>query len=210
MWLVKLFWRLCGVFTIDLVYNKFQYVYSVLLIATCVYNFITASQAVCKMENWCTIFSPAMVGIYTKVLASITLLSRIDIMVQSKRNFLKYKETIKAFETFSPTSLKEFKNYKMFSFVVVFLCLIIILPINMSRLYYLFHDEPHYDNTLLVYYLFLYIQNLSMCCIETQFVTQCFMVYIKFRKINDELKNLMETSINRAKYPFIMGLSVKM
>jgi len=209
MWLVQTFWRICGVFTIDLAFNKFQYVYSVLLIATCVYNFITAPQAICIMENWCVIFSTAVVGMYTRVLASITLLSRIDIMIQSKRNLLKYKATIKAFEMYSPTSPKELNTYKTFSFVVVFLCLVIILPMNLSRLYYLY-DEPHYHYSLLVYYLFLYIQNLSICCIETQFVTQCFILYTKFREINDELKNLMDTSTNHAKYPFIMGLSAKM
>lgn len=206
MWLVQTFWRLCGLFTIDLSYNKFQCIYSVLVLTTCVYNITTASQVICKLDQWCQLFSPAMVAMYTRVLAFTTLLSRIVIMVQSKNTLLKYKTTIKAFEMYSQLLPTEIKNYKICSFVVVFICLIIILPINISRLYYLFNYESTYDNSLLIYYLFIYIQNLSMCCIETQFVTQCFMIYTQFRKINDDLENLKNENINNVKYPFMMGL----
>lgn len=209
MWLVKIFWRLCGVFTIDLTFNKFQYVYSVLLMATCVYNFMTASQALCKLDHWCIVFSSAMIGMYTRVLAFTTFLSRIVIIALSKQNILKYKATIKAFEMYSSTSPTELKNYKIFSFVVVFLCLIIILPINLGRLYYLLYTETH-DISLVIYYIFIYIQNLSMCCIETQFVTQCFFIYTKFREINDDLKKIKDENINHVKYPFIMGSSSTM
>lgn len=53
-WLVRTFWRLCGgMFTADLSHNKFQYVYSALLLATCVHNFITSSSALCRMDHWC-------------------------------------------------------------------------------------------------------------------------------------------------------------
>ncbi|XP_050053981.1 uncharacterized protein LOC114128624 [Aphis gossypii] len=209
MWLVQSFWKLCGLFNVDLTYNKFQNVYSVLLIVTCVYNFITASNALCKLDHWCDVFSTAMIGMYTRVLASTTLLSRIAIMAQSKQSLLKYKETIKAFEIYSPTSSTQHKNYKIFSFAVVFVCLSIILPINISRLYYLYQNESS-DVSLLIYYLFIYIQNLSMCCIETQFVTQCFIIYTRFRGINDDLKKLRNENVNYAKYPFILGSSATM
>lgn len=208
--LVKTFWRVCGVFTTDLTYNKFQYVYSLLLMATCVYNFITASQALCKLDQWCVVFSSTMTGMYTRVLASTTFFSRIAIMIQSKQHFLKYKATIEAFEQYSPTSPTKLKSYNTFSFIVVFLCLVIILPINISRLHYLYYRETDSDNRLLIYYLFMYIQNLSMFCIETQFVVQCFVIYTKFREINDDLQKLKNENINYAKYPFLMSSSSTM
>lgn len=207
MWLVLVFWKLCGIFTIDLSHNKFKNVYSFFLMLTCVYNFTFASEALCKLDHWCDIFSSTMTGMYTRVLAFVTFLSRLVMMIQSKQEILKYKETIKAFEMYSPTSTTEIKNYKLFSLTVVFLCLIIIIPINVSRLFYLYFYETQQDILLIVYYVFTYIQNLSMCCIETQFATQCFMIYTKFREINKDLKKLQDENTNHAKYPFIMGMS---
>lgn len=208
MRLVQLFWRLCGVFSIDLTYNKYQSVYSVLLMVTCVFNYITASETLCRMdESWCTVFSKPMTGMYTRVLASTTFLSRITIVVKSKDHPIKYKATVKAFEIYSPTSATGFKNYTFFSSVIVFLCLSIILPINISRLYHVYYYETNNDKSLLFYYLFIYIQNLSMCCIETQFVSECFIIYIKFREINDELIKLKDENFNHDKYPFVMSFS---
>lgn len=156
-------------------------------------------------------FSSAMIGMYVRVLASMTFLSRIVITVQSKRNLSKYKATIKAFESYSSVSHAAVTQDEMFAFVVVFACLIIILPINVFRLYYLYYYESRHDDSVLVYYLFAYIQNLSMCCVETQFVAQCHVVYTKFREINDELDVLRVEHTNRTKYPFIVaakGLSL--
>lgn len=100
--------------------------------------------------------------------------------------------------------LTEFKNYKLFSFTIVFLCLVIILPINISRLYLLYCDKTHNDNSVIVYFLFMYIQNLSMCCIETQFASQCFIIYNKFLEVNNDLKKLKDENFNYEKYPFIV------
>lgn len=208
MWLVKTYWKLCGVFTIDLSYNKFQYVYSILLVITCIYNLINASQYLCKLDHWCVIFSKVLIEMYDRILDSVTFLSRINIMLKAEKNVTKYKAIINAFEVYSPMSPTELKINKIFSCVIVFLCLIIIIPINFIRIYYLYFHEADYDLSLLVYYIFKYIQNLSICCIETQFVSQCFMVYVKFRGINEDLKKLKEENINRTKYPFIASLSI--
>ncbi|VVC31514.1 7TM chemoreceptor [Cinara cedri] len=200
-------WNVCGIFTVDLSYKKFQCIWSVLLMATCVYNFSVATQILCKMDQWCTIFSTPMVAMYDWVLACTTLLSRITIMVQSKRNFVKYKATVKAFEVYSPTSPAQLKNYELFSLSVVLLCLTVILPANVTRLYYLYYYETRKDRALVIYYIFLYMQNLSMCCVETQFVSQCFAVYTKFREINGDLKELKdENNVGRGKYPFTMAV----
>lgn len=207
MWLVETYWRLCGIFTADLSYNKYQYVYSLFLMSTCVYNFVNASETLCKMDRWCVVFSTSLIGMYDRVLSSTVFFSRIVTMLKAKKNTLKYKATIKAFEVYSPTSLDELRNNRIFTFVIIFLCLIIILPINFSRLYYLYFYEEEFDVSLLVYFVFIYVQNLSMCCIETQFVSQCFLIYTKFRKINGDLRNLKERNINHVKFPFLVDLS---
>lgn len=210
MLLVQIFWRLFGIFTFDLSYNKFQYVYSILLIITCMYNFIMSPQVLCKMDHWCDIFSSSLLSTYDKTLATITVLSRIALTYKSEHNLSKYNATIDAFEVYSPVSPAELKSYKMFSFGIVFLYIVMVIPINVLSLYYIYFKETDHDNSILVYFAFFYVQNLSMCCIETQFVTQCFKMYTKFRGINGELNILKEENINHSKYPFIMGFSVTM
>lgn len=207
MWLVRAFWGMCGVFTADLTRSKCQYVYSALLMATCVYNFVFASQTLCKLDHWCVVFSSAMVGMFTRILASTTFLSRVIIMAQSKRSLAQYRATIGAFEAYSPTSPAARRRHRLFAATVVALFLAIVLPVNVSTLYFLYARESRYDATLLVYYLFVYAQNLSMCCIETQFIVQCFVVLAKFRDVNGELRRLSNEHVDRAKYPFMAGLS---
>lgn len=203
-WLVRSFWKLCGgILGADLSYNKFQYVYTTLLLATCVYNFLTASQTLCKMDQWCVIFSSTLIGMYDRILTLTTFLSRIAVVYGGKQKVSRYRATIMAFEVYSPTTAAELKSRETFSFAIVFLYLIIVVPTNVSRLYYLYYYESRYDMSLLVYYLFMYLQNLSMCCVETQFIAQCFVVYTKFCGINADLKNLKEENIDHARYPFL-------
>lgn len=193
-------------FTADLTSNRHQYMYSALLMATCVYNFIFASQTLCKLEHWCVVFSSAMVGMYTRVLASTTFLSRTIVIAQAKhsgRDLLRFKATIEAFETYSPTSAAERDKRGAFTLAVVTACLIIIVPVNATTLYFLYTREPDYDTSLLVYFVFIYAQNLSMCCVETQFVSQCYVVFNQFREINGDLERLRDDNVDRAKYPFM-------
>lgn len=206
MWPVRAFWGLCGVFTVNLTRSKIQYAYSALLMATCVYNFVFASETLCKLEHWCVVFSSAMVGMYTRVLASTTFLSRVIIMVQSERSLSRYRATVAAFEAYAPKPPAKRRSHDAFSLAVVVLCLAIILPINAWTLYFLYTREPRYDASLLVYFLFIYAQNLSMCCIETQFVAQCFVVLGRFRDINGDLERLSDENLDRVKYPFMVGL----
>lgn len=208
MLLVQIFWRLFGIFTFDLSYNKFQHVYSILLIITCLHNYITSPQVLCKLDHWCDIFSSSLLSIYDKTLATIILLSRIAVIYKSKHNLSKYNATIDAFEVYSPVSPAELNSYKIFSFGIVFLYIVTTIPVNILSLYYMYFKETDNDNLLLVFFAFSYVQNLSMCCIETQFITQCFKIYTKFRSINDEL-NLLK-NVNQSKYPFIMRCSVTM
>ncbi|XP_029345278.1 uncharacterized protein LOC100575410 [Acyrthosiphon pisum] len=203
MWLIRAFWRLCGVFTIDLSYNKFQNAYSALLIASCVYNFVNASQVICKVDHWCSTFSSTLTAVYDRVLTSAVFLSRIAVVYACKPNMSRYRATIRAFEAYSPPSPTELRRHRAFSLAVVAACLAVIVPTNSICMYYLCRYEPNSDASLFVYQLFMYVQNLSMCCIETQFVVQCFKVYTKFHGINGDLKRLKDENLNRSEYPFM-------
>ncbi|XP_060881336.1 uncharacterized protein LOC132952873 isoform X3 [Metopolophium dirhodum] len=203
MWLIRAFWRLGGVFTIDLSYNKFQNAYSALLIATCVYNFVNASQVICKVDHWCSTFSSTLTAVYDRVLTSAVFFSRIAVVYECKPYMSRYRATIRAFEAYSPPSPTELRRHRAFSLAVVATCLAVIVPTNSICMYYLYRYEPNSDASLFVYQLFMYVQNLSMCCIETQFVVQCFKVYTKFHGINDDLKRLKDENLNRSEYPYM-------
>jgi len=203
MWLIGAFWSLCGVFTIDLSYNKFQNAYSALLIAICVYNFVNASQVLCKVDHWCSTFSSTLTVVYDRTLSSAVFFSRIAVVYDCERNMSRYRATISAFEVYSPPSSTELSRHRAFSVAVVATCLAVILPTNAICMYYLCRYEPNLDASLFVYQLFMYVQNLSMCCIETQFVVQCFKVYTKFSGINSDLKRLKDENVNRSEYPFM-------
>ncbi|XP_025206783.1 uncharacterized protein LOC112602751 isoform X2 [Melanaphis sacchari] len=203
MWPIRVFWTVCGVFTADVGYNRFQYAYSALLMATCVYNFVNASQVICKLDHWCVTFSSTLTGVYDRVLSSTAFLSRIAVVYDCEPNISRYLATIGAFEAYSPPSAAELRRHRAFSLTVVAACLAAIVPSNAISMYYLCRYEPNTDASFIVYHLFMYVQNLSMCCIETQFAVQCFKAYTKFRCVNDDLKRLKVESANGSEYPFM-------
>lgn len=203
MWLIRIFWTLCGVFTVDMSHNRFQYAFSALLMATCVYNFANASYVICKLDHWCITFSSTLTGVYDRVLSSTAFLSRIAVVYECEPNMSRYRATIRAFEAYSPPSAAELRRHGAFSLTVVAACLAVIVPTNTISMYYLCRYEPNSDAPFIVYHLFMYVQNLSMCCIETQFVVQCFKVYTKLRGVNDDLKRLRDENVNRSEYPFM-------
>ncbi|CAI6345309.1 unnamed protein product [Macrosiphum euphorbiae] len=157
MWLIRAFWRLCGVFTMDLSYNKFQNAYSALLIATCIYNFVNASQVICKLVHWCSTFSSTLTAVYDRVLTSAVFFSRIAVVYECKPNMSRYQATIRAFEAYSPPSATELRRHRAFSLAVVTTCLAVILPTNTICMYYLCRYEPNSDASLFAYQLFMYV-----------------------------------------------------
>ncbi|CAI6377048.1 unnamed protein product [Macrosiphum euphorbiae] len=169
-----------------------------MLIATCIYNFVNASQVICKLDHWCSTFSSTLTAVYDRVLTSAVFFSRIAVVYECKPNMSRYQATIRAFEAYSPPSATELRRHRAFSLAVVATCLAVILPTNTICMYYLCRYEPNSDASLFAYQLFMYVQNLSMCCIETQFVVQCFKVYTKFHGINDDLKRLKDENLNRS------------
>ncbi|CAH1709190.1 uncharacterized protein LOC114131038 [Aphis gossypii] len=203
MWLIRIFWALCGVFTVDMSHNRFQHAYSALLMATCVYNLANASYVVCKLDHWCVTFSSTLTAVYDRVLSSTAFLSRIAVAYECEPNVSRYRATIRAFEAYSPPSAAELRRHGAFTLTVVAACLAVIVPANAVSVYYLCRHEPDSDASFVVYHVFTCVQNLSMCCVETQFVVQCFKVYTKFRGVNDDLKRLKDENVNRSVYPFM-------
>jgi hypothetical protein len=99
---------------------------------------------------------------------------------------------MECYETYSPTTATDAAQYRVFTATAVCACLLLVVPVNVLRLWMLW--TPDGDNPSLmqgvVFYVIVYIQNVTMCCSETQFVQQCFMLYCKLKTVNDNVAEL--------------------
>lgn len=182
--------------------NKFQILYSIVIIATCVFNLICAPSVVYMVDDWSNAMSTSLTVLQSRVVAITSIISRgiiVHKMLLNKHR--KYKTTLESFDIYSPMCAVTSNRCKLFSAVKFTLCLLFMLPFNMIKLYKLFSQHP---NALLVttYFFFFYFQNFNMFLTENHFTDQCFMVYTKFREINDNLKRLKAEQLDTDRFPF--------
>lgn len=195
-----LFWNIFSVISVNLNYNSWQVVYSLLLVASCVYNLYTTPQVVCESEGNCNRSLTTLIkGLVMQVVAGSCLISRIAGFLKGRNQLDQYKKNIDTFHTLTPMTHSETKNLKKISYQVVILCITLTVPVNLIRIWILLNSEKH---TALFIGL-SYIQNISMYCIETVFTILCFILYQKFIGINNDLTALKIDTIIRNKYPFM-------
>ncbi|XP_025202850.1 gustatory receptor for sugar taste 43a-like [Melanaphis sacchari] len=204
-----LFWNIFSVISIDLSYNKWQIVFSTLLIITSVYNFYNTPNVVCAMEGKCDgSLSTVIKGLFIRVVASTCVISRLVIFLKGNNMLIQYKKNIEKFHLFKPMTKFETEVLKKVSFRIVILCLFFTVPVNSYRLWKMFMMLYRLDFTIFVF-VFMYIQNMSMYCVETHFTFLCFILYQKFVGINKDLMALKIDTIVRNKYPFLMRVREK-
>lgn len=181
---------------------KYQIVFSVLILITCVFNLICAPWIVHEIDDWSNAMSTSLTILQTRVIAISAFTSRLIIMYNILfSKYGKFKKTLESFDIYLPTSTVVLNQRNLFSITVVSLCLVITLPINCIKLYNLYHKHP--DGVLITtYFFFFYLQNVSMCFVENHFVNHCFTVYTKFREINDDLKKIRTEHTDFIKFPF--------
>lgn len=183
--------------------NKIQILFSILIIITCVFNLICAPLIVHEIDDWSDAMSTSLTVLQSRVVAIASLISRGIILYKIQFNKTqKYKMTMESFDIYSPMNSIALNQCKLFSLTVFFLCLVTILPMNFIKVYNLYNNHP--DGFFIsIYFLFFYLQNFSMCLIENHFTDQCFMVYKRFREINDDLKCIKVQYVDYEKFPFL-------
>ncbi|XP_060854748.1 uncharacterized protein LOC132932403 [Rhopalosiphum padi] len=183
-----------------------QNIYSVILFTTFIIIAIMTPYVTLEFDDWSTALSTSMSQLICITVNISSFISRIIVLYNVKyKKYQKYKTTLEGFEIYIPMNTVALKHIKYFSFTVIFLCLITILPINSLKLFYLFHN--HTNLILMTTYFFLYyVHNLSMAFTELHFAIQCFVVYTKYRDINEELIQINDEhnfyNFN-VRYPFI-------
>lgn len=171
--------------------SMFQIVYSVILFITCTCSFILIPSVVLEFDDWSKAFSTSISVIVCSTVTVSMIISRVITMYNVKYKHLeKYKTTLESFEIYIPMTAEASNHVKYFAFTAILLYVVVVLPANGVKLYNLSFKHPNSPITMSIYFLSYYLQNLSMCCTEIHYAIQCFVVYTKFRDINEQLEQL--------------------
>lgn len=191
-WPITLFWKTFGVFPV-----KFgdrgttsAVLSTAVLSMVCVYTFLSIPWIVCRVGMECASESVRVLKeIYPSVVNVAGTVSRISLLHSVRRRFGLYEQTLETYELYAPTAAAEIRGYGRFAAAAVALCVALIVPVNAIRVYVLatLHEV---DGHVIGLYVLIYVQNLCMCCSETQFAEQCYALYRKFRDINGEIARL--------------------
>lgn len=174
--------------------------YSTTIAITCVYNYASASSNICSLINCDDAVATTMNSMFPRTLAIVCLVSRIMIVYKSINDFPEYKKKIEAYELRCPVSKRE--NLVWFAATIVFAYAAIILPMNVYRIYLIYRHSP--DVNVLLFFVMMYIQSLSICSIEIHFMVRCFGLYQLFRSINEDMAALKLETIDACRYPAVL------
>jgi len=187
--------------------DMFQILYSVVLFITSIIMAIISPYVALEFDDWSTAFSMSITMIICRTVNLFSFISRMIVIYNVKFKYQKYKTTLEGFEIYIPMNTVALNHIKYFSSVVIFLCMTIIIPTNVLKLYYIFNNHTN-PMLMMTYFIFYYINNMSMVCTELHFAIQCFVVYTKFRDINEKLiqiddeQNYYNYSV---RYPFTVS-----
>lgn len=168
--------------------NVCQIVYSVILFITGIIMMIISPYIAFRNDHWSKVFftSTTLTLLMSYAVNISSLISRMIVIYDVKYKYQKYKTTLEGFEIYIPTDAIASKLIKYFSFAVIFSSMSIIIPVNGLRLYHIFNNSAN-PVLMTTYFCFYYIHNVNMVCTELHFAVQCFVVYTKFRDINEKL-----------------------
>lgn len=192
------FWNIFSVMGVE--HNKWQVIYSTLLMMSCVFNFYYTPTIVCLLDNQCDdSMSSVIKGMFVRVVSVTGFISRVVLLFKGKINLVKYKENMDIFHTFTPMTPSDVDGLNRVSTRVILCCILLTVPINLTRVWILWD----LIGSSIVFVSLAYIQNFSMYCIETHYTVLCFILYQKFAGINKDLLTLKINTIMRNKYPFM-------
>ncbi|XP_025201128.1 uncharacterized protein LOC112598749 [Melanaphis sacchari] len=208
MWPTTCFWSLCGVFTVDMAYNRFDKWFSAWMLVSSVLNIAITPWSVCVLDGWCDDqLSSTYRRLYTRLVACTCLVSRAVIVYKVYRHLAGFRDRELEYERSWPISRPRRRQYRAYASYVVAGYLVLVVPINLLRLYLLYVFEEFGDAKLLLFFFNMYTQNWSLCCMETHYAILCFGIYLKFRAINDELSAVRSDVMVSNRYPTVLRLS---
>ncbi|KAF0749339.1 putative gustatory receptor 28b [Aphis craccivora] len=164
------------------------------LLTTCVFNFVTAPLVLCLMDGGCAEVSvTSLRGMYARTIAGACFASAAALLCKCGATVPVYVQTVDAHDVYAPTTVAERRDRALFCGLYVALCMSVTLPINALRLSLLFANRS--EPVVLVFFVFMYLENVAMCLGETCFVVLCHTLRHKFLEINRDLQRLGEEMI---------------
>lgn len=183
--------------------SSLEIVSSIILTITCVYNYLNALENVCSLQFLCNdTMTMAVKAMFPRSLAVACLVSRITAIYKSTSDFPNYQKKIDEYELYFPSNVSTKENHLLFSITIVLAYVVIILPVNVHRIYLIYHTLR--DTYTLLFYIMMYVQNLSICSMEIYFVVRCFGLYQKFLLINENMAVIKSETINTYRYPVVL------
>lgn len=160
------------------------------LLMTCVFNFVMSPLVLCLMDGGgCTVVTFTSVqGMYPRVVALTCFVSFSTLTYHYCTIMPAYEKNIRAQDVYSPTTAKERRNRALYPSLCAVVCLFVVLPVNVMRLWTLYRQGS--SLTILVFFVFMYTENIGMYLAEMCFVTLCHTLDQKFSKINRDLERL--------------------
>lgn len=169
---------------------------------TCIYNYLNAPESVCSLVICNNSIITTAKAMFPRTLAVACLISRILAIYKTLNDFPQYKKKIIGYETYFPINNAKKYNQFFFTVTIVFAYTIIVLPINIFRVYLIHFNLRKTD--ILLFYIMMYIQNLSICSTEIHFIVRCFGLYQKFQLINEDITAVKSDIIITNKYPAVL------
>lgn len=161
------------------------------LLVSCVFNFAISSVVLCLLDGGCAnkAFTLAN-GMYSRTMAIACLLSYSTLAYRYRATMPLYEKNVRAHDTYSPTTVVKRRDCRRFYLLCFGIYLVVILPINTLRVISLYtqHAEP----LVLVFFVIMYMENISLCVVEVYFATLCRELVARFSNINRDLERLGE------------------
>ncbi|XP_027840419.2 uncharacterized protein LOC114122062 [Aphis gossypii] len=193
-------------------FNKLKFslklVYFLTLAMTCVMNYLNAPAIICSLSECKNPIKTDILAMFSRSIAIACFLSRITNIYKSKNDFPNYKKKVEKYELYFPENSSKKKYLNVIAIAMIFAYIIIIIPINILRIYLIY---VHFGKiNVMIFYTMMYLHNWNICSTEIHFVVRCIGLYQKFQSINEEMITLKLKTILKNKYPDVLqsgGLS---
>lgn len=121
--------------------DKCQIIYSIILFITIIISAFMSPYVTHLFDDWSHVFATSMSQLVCITVYICSFTSRIIVIYNAKYKYQKYKTTLEGFEIYMPMNTVTLKQIKYFSCTVIFLCIIITVPINGLKLFYIFNNH---------------------------------------------------------------------